>query len=423
MPRKTFFWLLLVTCVWSVPARSQSTSQPSKIGWWQEASFGILFHWGLYTVPAGELGGRSIDGPAEMIMKKANMSIADYEKFANDFNPQSFRAREWVTLARNAGAKYIIITAKHLDGFCLWDSKLTVYDVVDTAAYRRDVVGALSAACKEAGVKFGVYYAMEDWHHPDANAKGWKKYVHEYVKPQLKELVENYSTDIVMLREGPEPLWNKDQADELVQYLHSLKPSLVINRGYIGTVSDDFPGDYVSTSSMPAQNVITPTELVLTMNDTWGFKTTDSNWKPSKLLVSSLIDINVAGGNFLLNIGPKAFGTMAPETLYRLYEIGKWAKQNEEAMYKAVPCDTPDSSSATKFMKSPDGKWVYVFLTDSKVKSFKVSSLKLRKGIKPVVLGTTKPLGISESKGVYTLTLPDGYECDYACVVKIPVSN
>jgi alpha-L-fucosidase len=423
MPRKTLFWLIVVICFWSAPVRSQTTQQPSKIAWWQEASFGILFHWGLYAVPAGELSGRRVDGPAEVIMKNANLSVADYEKFANDFNPQSFHAKEWATLAKNAGAKYVIITAKHLDGFCLWDSKLTKYDVVDTAAYRRDVVGALSAACKEAGLKFGVYYAMEDWHHPDANEKSWKKYIEEYVKPQLKELVENYPTDIVMLREGPKSLWNKDMADNLVQYIYTLKSGVIVNRGSVGTPSSDFPGDYVSTFSIPTGTLMEPTELVVSMNDTWGFKTTDTNWKPSKSLVNSLIEVNVAGGNFLLNVGPKSFGTMAPETIFRLYEIGRWLKQNGEAVYKAVPYDAPHASPATKFMKSADGKWIYVFLTEPKVKSFKLSSLKLRKGIKPIVLGTTKALTISENKGVHTLSLPDGYDYDYSCVIKIPVVN
>jgi alpha-L-fucosidase len=409
-PHRKISLIILILLLINVSGNSQTA--PSRLDWWKEASFGILFHWGLYAVPAGELGGQPIDGPGEMIMKTANIPVADYEKFATEFNPQSFHAREWVTLAKNAGAKYIIITAKHLDGFCMWDSKLTEYDVVQAAAYRRDVVAALSVACKEAGLRFGVYYALEDWHHPQANAKGWNNYLEKYVKPQLKELVENYPTDILMLREGPEGLWNKQDAEKLYEYLYTLKPSLIINSA-----------DYVSTQSISSANLATPTEFLATINDTWGFKNNDGNWKSSKSLINSLVEINAAGGNLLLNVGPKSFGTMAPETLFRIYEIGAWMKQNGEPVYKALPYEAPESSSTLKLMKSRDGKWLYAFLLDPKTKSFKVSGFKLRKGIKPIVLGTTKPVEISESKGTYTLTLPKDYSPEYVAVIKIPVSN
>ncbi len=404
--------LFLICFTASVYAQVTPQNQPA---WWPDASFGLLFHFGLYSVPAGELNGKAVDGAAEMIMKNANLPAAEYEKFAEGFNPQSFSAREWATMAKNSGARYVMITARYRDGFCMWDSKVTPYDVVEAAAYRRDVVGQLAKAVKDAGLKFGVYYSIEDWHHSQTPSNGGANdYRESYIKPQLRELVEAYNTDVILLDKGDQPTWTNDDMNDIVSFLRSLRPSLVI-----GLANEKQSADYSSSEAIKDEKAF---ELRMPMSDSWGYRNNDGSWKRSRELVASLIEANVAGGNFLLGVGPKSFGTLAPESIFRLAEIGEWMKQNSEAILTTLPLESPDGTSNPRLMRSKDGKWVYAIVMAPGQKEFKLTGVKLRKGIKPLVLGTNKAVSVSENKNGYAFKLPEGHSCEYACVVKIPVT-
>lgn len=410
-------FLSLLICSHSLYSQNSVTITPAN--WWTDAAFGVMFHFGLYAVPAGEIDGKPIDGPGELIMKQANLTAAEYAKFATQFSPQSFNAVEWVNLAKSAGAKYIVITAKHRDGFCLWNSKLTMFDVTDASAYRRDIVAQLATAARQAGLRFGVYYSIEDWYYAEANPDtDVATYRMEYVQPQLQEILQ-LNVDLILLDRGDFAYWTDEQSKLLYDDIHTLSPSVMIGMtGADETTEKSF--DYLSIEN-PGNIKESVAEWRVSMTDSWGYKNNDQSWKQTDALVDALIDVNVKGRNLLLNVPSKAFGTMATESLFRLKEIGEWLKRNAEAIYTTLPYDSPDASSMMKFTRSKDGKWIYVLLMDSKVKTFKLTQLKLRKGIKAVVLGTNKQVSFNETRSGYTFVLPDGYSYDYACVVKIPV--
>jgi len=196
-----------------------------RMEWWRDARFGMFIHWGLYAVPAGEWKGEKVPGIGEWIMQRAKIPVAEYEKLAGQFNPVKFDAEQWVQIAKNAGMKYIVITSKHHDGFCLWDSKYTDYDVVDATPFKRDILGELSEACRKNGIRLCFYHSIMDWHHPDAQAPfypnyndtsksnpNFDRYVEYYLKGQLKELVQNYGPLGIMWFDGE---WVRDWTREM----------------------------------------------------------------------------------------------------------------------------------------------------------------------------------------------------------------
>ena len=400
--------IFMVSLISAYPVFCQKAS---NTGWWPDAKVGVMFHFGLYSVAGGELSGNAVDGRAERIMKNAGLSNDEYAAFGESFNPQSFSPREWVTLAKSAGARYFVFTAKGPDGFCMWDSKGTPFNVVRGAAYRRDMVATLATAAKEHGLKFGLYYSITDWYSENLPGFQASKFVDANVKPQLRELVQNYQPDLLLIDIAEAK--SSFSSEDLLKYLKTLSSSLVV--GF--TSGSD--GDYVSTEG--SMDALKPFELRMSMSDSWGFKQNDTSWKSSKVIVTSLINTVTSGGNFLLNIGPKPFGTLATESHYRLSEVGKWTKLNGEAIYNTRPVANKDASAGMKFMASKDGKWWYVIVMDTGVKEIKLTDIKLRKGIKPVIVGTTKPVTINETKGGYTLKLPDGYKYEYAVSIKVPV--
>ena len=271
-----------------------------RMKWWREARFGMFIHWGVYAVPAGIHNGKEIKGVGEWIQRFAKIPISEYEKYAKQFNPTKFDAEEWAKLMKKAGMKYVVITSKHHDGFALWDSKVSDYDVVDFAPYGKDILKSLAKACKAQGIKFGLYHSIMDWHHPQAQANSepeydyqnhpnaeFPQYVENYLKPQLKELVDHYDPDILWF-DGE---WINDFTHEmgldLYQYMRTLKPSLIINnrvdkgrKGMAGMNREDkkYAGDF----GTPEQEILEGTsnmdwESCMTMNESWGFKSIDHN--------------------------------------------------------------------------------------------------------------------------------------------------
>lgn len=324
----------------------------ARMAWWREARFGMFIHWGLYAVPAGEWQGETKH--AEWIRTTAQIPIDVYDTFRSRFSPVKFDARQWVRLAKEAGMKYIVITSKHHDGFCLFDSQHTDFDVMSTP-FKGDIMKELAAACRDEGITICWYHSIMDWHHPDyLPRRNWEKerpaagadfprYV-RYMKNQLRELVKNYGKIGVLWFDGEwEGTWNRTLGNDLYDYVRGLQPDIIINNrvgagrgGMAGlTKAGEFAGDFgTPEQQIPATGLPgVDWETCMTMNDHWGCNKHDHNWKSGEDLLRKLADIASKGGNFLLNVGPTAAGLFPRPSIDRLKAIGRWMKVNGESIY------------------------------------------------------------------------------------------
>jgi len=410
-----------------------------RMQWWLDDTYGLFIHWGIYAVPAGEYKGK-ITGAAEWIMGNEKIPVNEYEKFAAEFNPQKFDAKEWVRIAKNGGMKYIVITSKHHDGFSIWDSEVSDYDVMDATPFKRDILKELSDACKEAGIDFGFYHSIMDWHHPDANlANGepnkkanpdWEKYREEFLKPQLVELIEKYDPKIMWFDGEWIPEWTEEQGKNLYNYLRNIKPSLIINNR-IGKGRDGMQGmnKYESAAGdfgTPEKEILNTVsqdywETCMTMNDTWGFKEADHNWKSTKTLINQLIDAAAKGGNYLLNVGPTAEGIIPKESVERLEEIGRWLKVNGEAIYSTNSLKKYKEGDHIRFTQSKNGKFVYAIIDELNGKEVRTSSIAPKDNSKIYMLGSDKPLLWKKEGDVIVVQLPATIPTKYACVLKFNI--
>ena len=350
------------------PEKDEATMKhDQKMEWWRDARFGMFIHWGLYAEPAGEWKGERIPGISEWIMYNAKIPVQEYEKLAETFNPVKFNAEEWVKLAKYAGMKYIVITSKHHDGFAMFHSLASKYNIVDATPFDRDPLKELAEACKKYDMRLGFYYSQaQDWHEPggtywnieegkphwdpDLKREPLMNYINGKAVPQVKEILENYGGLDILWWDTPRGM--TEEAAQKLQAVADNYPDLITNN----RLYDSWPGDF----STPEQH-IPPTglgydwEVCMTMNTSWGYKWYDENWKPGKDLVKMLVDIASKGGNFLLNVGPTAEGEFPEPSVERLKEIGDWMQQNGESIY---------GTSASPFFKLPWGR-----CTTKKVKS------------------------------------------------------
>ncbi|MFG0251565.1 MAG: alpha-L-fucosidase [Phycisphaerales bacterium JB038] len=341
--------LLLALVTIAQPAPGQADDD-DRMDWWREARFGLFIHWGLYAIPAGEWGDENRYG--EWIMTNARIPVEEYEKFVPRFNPVEFDADAWVRAAKGAGMKYIVITSKHHDGFCLFDSEFTDYDVMSTP-FQRDIMRELADACEEHGLKMCWYHSIMDWHHPDyLPRRGWEtrpsegadfeRYV-EYMRGQVTELLTNYGEIGVMWFDGQwEGTWTHAHGKPLYDLCRELQPSVIVNdrvdkgrKGHSGVVDSEYAGDFGTPEQhIPATGLPgVDWETCMTMNRHWGYNRADDEWKSSEDLIRKLIDIASKNGNYLLNVGPKADGTFPEACLERLEAIGAWMQVNGESIY------------------------------------------------------------------------------------------
>ena len=348
-------------------AQTESQDQhDTRMQWWKDARFGMFIHWGLYAIPAGEWNGKTEYG--EWIRHSGQIPLEVYDKFQEKFNPVKFNADKWVKLAKEAGMKYIVITSKHHDGFCLFDTEQTPFSIIESP-YGRDVMKELGKACRKHDIKLCFYYSIMDWHHPDylprrnwetdrpADSADFDRYV-DYMKRQLKELLTQYGDIGVLWFDGEwESTWNDTYGKEIYTYVRSLQPDILINNrvgaGRLdmagmtgeGAFGGDFgtPEQQIPTTGLPGKSW----ETCMTMNDHWGYNKANTEYKSAKELIRMLTDIASKGGNYLLNVGPTAEGTIPSQSVERLKEIGKWMKVNGESIY---------GTQASPFTETPWGR-------------------------------------------------------------------
>jgi alpha-L-fucosidase len=320
----------------------------ARMRWFREARFGMFIHWGVYTVKGGLYQGKEYPGSGEWIMHRAQIPCAEYREYAQEFNPIDYDPEGWVRLAKAAGMNYIVITAKHHDGFALFDTKVSDWDVVSATPYGKDLMAPLAAACQKHGLKLGFYYSQaQDWMQGGSAEDGsWDPAQHgdmgEYIRkmavPQVKELLSNYGPVSVLWWDTPHGM-TREYADPLIDAL-KLQPGIIHNNrlggGYEGDIKT--PERHVPGTGLPGD-----WEACLTMNGMWGYKGYNQKWKSSKELIQTLVDIASKGGNLLLNVGPNERGQIPEESVVRLQDMGRWMAANGESIYGsgASPCRKP----------------------------------------------------------------------------------
>jgi len=328
-----------------------ASSHDDRMDWWRDARFGLFIHWGLYAIPAGEWNGATHHG--EWIMETAQIPVEEYEKFLDRFNPVKFNADEWVSIAKDAGMKYIVITSKHHDGFALFDSAVSDYDVMATP-FQRDIMKELAEACDRQGLRMCWYHSIMDWHHPDylprrswekrsADGANYDRFI-EYLHAQVTELLTKYGDIGVMWFDGEwENTWSHEHGKPLYDLCRNLQPSVIVNnrvdKGRAGMAGMTTDAKYAGDFGTPEQEIPATGfpgvdwETCMTMNGHWGYNRADLNYKSTTTLIQMLCDIASKGGNFLLNVGPTAEGVFPPESIERLRAIGQWMKVNGDAIY------------------------------------------------------------------------------------------
>lgn len=317
-----------------------ASSIPESHKWFTDAKFGLFVHWGLYAIPAGYWHGKAIPGPSEWIMYEGKIPVKDYEPLADEFNPTEFSGKKWAELAKEAGMKYLVFTAKHCDGFAMFDSKVSGYNVVSATPFRKDVLRELETGCQKEGIKLGFYYSHNwDWHEPqalglentwdfpDSKNKNQNIYFQNKALPQVKELVSNYKPDLIWF-DVPTTI-KPEQSKAFLDTIRKYRPACVIN----DRIGNGF-GDYITPEQyIPSAGSKILFESCMTLNDTWGYKVSDRNWKSVSTVIYNLVDVVSKGGNYLLNIGPDEKGNFPEESVRILKEVGKWMKVNGESIY------------------------------------------------------------------------------------------
>jgi alpha-L-fucosidase len=331
----------------SLQGAGGESTRDQRMKWWHQARFGMFIHWGVY----------STIGRHEWVMENEGIPVAEYEQYAKNFKPQPNAARAWAKLAREAGQKYMVMTTKHHEGFCLFDSKLTDYCATKQGP-GRDLVAEYVEAARAEGRRVGFYYSLMDWHHPDGalsyiDEEARKRFV-AYIHGQIRELLTNYGKIDVLWYDVAWPLdaagWESDKMNEMV---FSLQPDIIVNNRNL------LDGDFAT----PEQEIIAQRgawEACMTMDDSWGFHRADDDWKSTKTVVRNLISCSRDGGNYLLNIGPRGDGSIPEESVRVLTATGKWLERNGEAIYDTDRCQ-PRRSNYALFTRKGNTLYMHVY--------------------------------------------------------------
>jgi alpha-L-fucosidase len=376
------------------PESNKKLTDEERLEWWHEARFGMFIHWGVYALYAGQYNGHEqAQGGAEWIMNRCKIPVAEYREKAKEFNPVNYDPELWVKMAKDAGMKYLVITSKHHDGFALFDSKASDWDITDATSYGKDLLTPLAEACKKHGIRLGFYYSQaqdwtnpggsvarkvmrEGWPNPDSvridkytaenqghwdpvqSSKTFDEYIDKVAVPQVREILSNYGEIAVLWWDTPTRM--TDEAALKLQELLKLQPHIITNDRL---KRPNFPGDTKTPEQkIPDQKEMEGSnwETCMTMNGSWGWRD-DNKWKTTETLIHNLVDIASKGGNYLLNVGPKPDGTFPDESIQRLKEIGNWMDTNGESIYgtQASPFNVFPWGRCTK--KTEKGKSILYF--------------------------------------------------------------
>jgi alpha-L-fucosidase len=348
-----------------------------RLAWFRDAKYGLFIHWGLYAIPAGQWKGQRSLGLGEWIMNRSKIPVREYEALASRFNPVKFDAEAWVQLAQDAGMKYIVITSKHHDGFAIFKSRASRYNIVDATPFKRDVLKELADACAKHGMRLGFYYSQsQDWHEPGGAGNTWDfgpdqdpdgkelkpydDYLRTKAEPQVRELLTGYGPVALIWFDTPR-MMSPARGQRFADIVRTLQPATLID-GRLGT-----EGDYRSTGD----NVIPDTasgeawETPATLNHTWGFRHDDTDWKAPGSVLFKLIDIVSKGGNYLLNVGPTAEGVIPQPSQDVLRTVGRWLKVNGEAVYGAGVSPFGDEFGEYSARGAKDVRGQKLFLTQT----------------------------------------------------------
>src|SRR5258706_4751818 len=323
-------------------------TRAKRMQWWHEAKFGMFIHWGLY----------SVRGRHEWSMEREAIPVKEYEQLAKSFKPKPNAARDWARLAKAAGQKYMVMTTKHHEGFCHFNSKLTDYCAPKQAA-GRDLVREFVDAARAEGITPGFYYSLMDWHHPDGarcvNDEGARRRFVDYIHGQIRELLTNYGQIVVLWYDVSWPLdKNGWEAEKMNNMVFELQPDIIVNN------RNKLDGDFATPEqTIRAEARGRAWESCMTLNDSWGYQAADDNWKSPKTVVRNVISCARDGGNYLLNIGPRGDGSI-PEDSVRIFQsVGKWMAANGESIYKSEPCQVRRSNYAG-FSRSGNTLYMHV---------------------------------------------------------------
>jgi alpha-L-fucosidase len=447
---------LLVVSVHFCQSQTEIT-RDERMQWWREARFGMFIHWGVYAVPAGTYKGQPINRIGEWIMNRGKIPVADYQAFAKQFNPLEYDADAWVKMAKDAGMKYIVITSKHHDGFALFGTKASTWNMVDATPYAKDLLKPLAEACKKHGIKLGFYYSQaQDWNNPGGAAarkpaaEGWanpdsaridaytaehsghwdpaqttatmSEYIDRVAIPQVRELLSNYGEVAVLWWDTPTNM--TDEYATKLQALLKLQPNIITNDRL---KRPNFPGDFKT----PEQKIPNLSELdgkdwetCMTMNGTWGYKSYDHNWKTSKTLIRNLIDIASKGGNYLLNVGPTAEGKFPDESIEILKMMGAWLRVNGEAIYatKASPIAAVSWGRCTK-RDNPNGTTLYLSVFEWPTERMLIVPGLKNKVISAKLLATGEALVVSSTDVGLKIQLPVAAPDSSASVIRVELTG
>ena len=438
----------------SQPAAAQAQrTREQRIQWWREARFGMFVHWGLYAVPAGVWKDKVYPtGYSEWLMFSEKIPAREYAQLAGKFNPEQFDAKTWTAIARKAGMKYLVFTTKHHDGFSMFQSRLTPYNVADATPFKRDVTGELSEACHAAGLRFGCYYSVDrDWYRPQGPGNRYKqnnvwdfpeskpedfdRYVATFAKPQVEELLTKYRPDLLWFDEID--MKSDAQVEDLYQSIRSLRPDCVINSRIQGCrFPEKIPPphcDYISTgdNEIADKNLGFEWENPGSMNTSYGYNLNDHNWVSAHDVVFRLVDIVSKGGNYLLNVGPTAEGLIPQPCVERLLEVGKWMDVNGEAIYGTSPWqvfhDTrPKGSLEVRF--TAKGDCLYAICLgwpdhELLIKALGNQALSDKTITAVSMLGSNEELRWRQDAGGLTLSVPRQQPCQHAFVYRINLTR
>ncbi len=396
--------------------------------WFEDAKFGLFIHWGVYSVL----------GDGEWVMNNQNIPIDAYEKLPSFLNPIEFNAEEWVKIAKNAGMKYITITTRHHDGFSMFDSKASDYNIVKKTPYGKDVIKDLAEACKKEDIKLFFYYSLLDWHRDDYFPRGstgngingrkegnWNDYI-KFMKAQLTELLTNYGEIGGIWFDGD---WDKKEEnwhyEEVYKLIHELQPQCLIGNNHHDAIKEgedfqmferDLPGENKTGFGTSEANVgKLPREVCATINGSWGFDLQDKKHKSDKELVHYLVRASGYGSNLLLNVGPMPNGKIQEEHIHSLAEIGNWLRANGETIYGTKAGIIAPSKD---WVSTQKGNVVYLHLLENKTGEFVVPDFKT--AIKSAKLfANKKNIKIKRSKEGLVIEIPEADQNEIDTIIEI----